>query len=71
MAYARAFDRVFGFKLKENGDLPEENNSGNNPGDLVPNSSNETGITYIEGTNVNLRKGTGKNYEVICKLQKG
>ncbi|PFO80016.1 N-acetylmuramoyl-L-alanine amidase [Bacillus cereus] len=37
----------------------------------TPPSSSGTGIAYIEGNNVNLRKGPGTGYEVIRQLGKG
>ena len=37
----------------------------------IPPSTNETGIAYIEGNRVNLRKGPGTRYGVIRQLGKG
>ncbi|MEB8651151.1 N-acetylmuramoyl-L-alanine amidase [Bacillus cereus] len=45
----------------------------NKPEVEKPNASvtPSTGVTYIDGINVNLRKGPGTNYGVIRKLQQG
>ncbi|MGN4788305.1 N-acetylmuramoyl-L-alanine amidase [Bacillus cereus group sp. MYBK209-1] len=48
------------------------NGGGNNvPSTPTPPSSSGTGIAYIEGNNVNLRKGPGTGYGVIRQLGKG
>lgn len=48
------------------------NGGGNNvPQTPIPPSSSGTGIAYIEGNNVNLRKGPGTGYGVIRQLGKG
>ncbi|MES1048544.1 N-acetylmuramoyl-L-alanine amidase [Bacillus thuringiensis] len=48
------------------------NGGGNNVAPTpIPPSNNETGIAYIEGNNVNLRKGPGTGYGVIRQLGKG
>ncbi|MGU3458561.1 N-acetylmuramoyl-L-alanine amidase [Bacillus sp. D48C] len=48
------------------------NGGGNNvPPTHIPPSSSGTGIAYIEGNNVNLRKGPGTGYGVIRQLGKG
>ncbi|KLA22217.1 Phage N-acetylmuramoyl-L-alanine amidase [Bacillus cereus] len=48
-------------------------NGGDNPvtPTLIPPSTNEIGIAYIEGNCVNLRKGPGTGYGVIRQLGKG
>ncbi|PGK73620.1 N-acetylmuramoyl-L-alanine amidase [Bacillus thuringiensis] len=38
---------------------------------LIPPSTNGTGIAYIEGNGINLRKGPGTGYGVIRQLSKG
>ncbi|PES30632.1 N-acetylmuramoyl-L-alanine amidase [Bacillus cereus] len=38
---------------------------------IVPPSSNETGVAYIEGNRVNLRNGAGSGHGVIRQLNKG
>ncbi|WP_170953407.1 SH3 domain-containing protein, partial [Bacillus cereus] len=48
------------------------NGGGNNVASTpTPLSNSETGIAYIEGNHVNLRKGPGTGYEVIRQLGKG
>lgn len=48
-------------------------NGGSNPvtSTSIPPSTNETGIAYIEGDRVNLRKGPGTGYGIIRQLGKG
>ncbi|PED41289.1 N-acetylmuramoyl-L-alanine amidase [Bacillus cereus] len=55
-------------------DMVQRTYNGNNnelTPEPIPPVTNETGVAYIEGYNVNLRKGPGTNYAVIRKLQKG
>ncbi|ABY46904.1 N-acetylmuramoyl-L-alanine amidase [Bacillus mycoides] len=48
------------------------NGGGNNVAPTpIPPSTSGTGIAYINGNNVNLRKGPGTGYEVIRQLVKG
>lgn len=45
--------------------------AGNTSENNAPSNSEGIGTAFIEGSNINLRSGAGKDFGVICKLQNG